>query len=1118
VAFNAIAGTLDVWEIHPDAGWALVAANAAQYARLARAGYRMQPVADTARILAPHAALDPRYYYFDDHVPNPQGRYVVDALQSITTTHPTLTELIDIGDAWQGQHGGHPRDLWVLRITNEDPAYGDIAAKPPFFLFATVHAREISTAELAMRYIRYLTEGYDGAGGYGIDPDVTWLVNHHVIYVEVMANPDGHAYNEADTGSNHRKNMNGDHCGTGNLGVDLNRNSSFYWNTAGTSPDPCNDMYPGPSAASEPETQAFEAFFPTVFQDFNGPNDDNTLPPPAYITTTGVFITLHSYGDWVLWPWGQIEDPAPDDAGLRTIGRKFAYYNGHTPAKASALYPVSGATDDWTYGRFGVPSYTFEVGTGGGPCGGFFCPYECVDGDGTYRDFWGENRPAFVYAHKVARAPYAISYGPDTEDVRVIGGAVDEGTPLQVSATLADRRYPGDPLHPITAAEYALDAPIEGGSGISMTASAGWGRTVVTVTAPLNTWNLTPGQHYVLVQAQNDAGDWGPPTAAFFYVTDTAQLPALSGYVRDTCTNVPLTATVSAGDFHVGTDADAGFYAMHVLSDTYTVEAHTPGYTTTTITQTLVNDETAHVTFYLTPLTAANTVLSDDVESGSPGWTATGHWIITDAVAHSPTHAWRNLPQLNEDATLTSPSFDLSDYAEVTLHFWHTYDLLKGWDYGYIETSSDGGVTWTPVTAYSDEGHTTWEQASVDLSTLTGQADARFRFRLSVNPWLAPDGWALDDIVLTGRRAVCATPWAPRAHFTSASPGSVGVPLTFTNRTTGTVPITYTWAFGDGVTATQIHPAHSYAAPGDYTVWLTATNAYGTHVVSSTVSLHEVMTWTGNTSAAWGVAANWSSGKVPTATDDIVIPSTPAGARWPTLSGAAYCHDVQVQAGAQMTLTHPATLTIEGEIRNRGRLRQIAPVSPSTGPVAFLAIQNAAGDEKYAGVVISPTGEMGTVHVDVWGVQTCGENGTLRQSVRRCFAITPEITRTAVITFAYQADEANGNTNPRAYRYAGDGQWTLLAQAPGSPMPGVEGRSVAQGEAYGLFALADLEVAPTMVHLQALKAQQPYVLAGLLLGLVGLGMGSRRATAPAPPPRGGCAWGGRGSAPRPRGG
>ena len=68
-------------------------------------------------------------------------------------------ELIDIGDAWQASHGGYHRDMWVLRITNEDAAYGDIADKPVFFLIANIHAREVATPELAIRYIKYLTSG-----------------------------------------------------------------------------------------------------------------------------------------------------------------------------------------------------------------------------------------------------------------------------------------------------------------------------------------------------------------------------------------------------------------------------------------------------------------------------------------------------------------------------------------------------------------------------------------------------------------------------------------------------------------------------------------------------------------------------------------------------------------------------------------------------------------------------------------------------------------------------------------------------------------------------------------------------------------------------------------------
>jgi len=79
--------------------------------------------------------------------------------------------------------------MWALRITNEDPVYGAIEDKPAFFLFASIHAREVATPELAIRYIKYLTSGYNGQGGYGLDADATWLVNHNVVYVWVLHNP-----------------------------------------------------------------------------------------------------------------------------------------------------------------------------------------------------------------------------------------------------------------------------------------------------------------------------------------------------------------------------------------------------------------------------------------------------------------------------------------------------------------------------------------------------------------------------------------------------------------------------------------------------------------------------------------------------------------------------------------------------------------------------------------------------------------------------------------------------------------------------------------------------------------------------------------------------------------
>ncbi len=69
---------------------------------------------------------------------------------------------------------------------------------------------------------------------------------------------------------------------------------------------------------------------------------------------------------------------------------------------------------------------------------------------------------------------------------------------------------------------------------------------------------------------------------------------------------------------------------------------------------------------------------------------------------------------------------------------------------------------------------------------------------------------------------------APTAQF-SGTPlsGSAPLTVTFTNSSSGTTPLSYSWAFGDGGTSTATSPVYTYNTPGTYTVTLTATNSCG---------------------------------------------------------------------------------------------------------------------------------------------------------------------------------------------------------------------------------------------------------------------------------------------------
>lgn len=66
----------------------------------------------------------------------------------------------------------------------------------------------------------------------------------------------------------------------------------------------------------------------------------------------------------------------------------------------------------------------------------------------------------------------------------------------------------------------------------------------------------------------------------------------------------------------------------------------------------------------------------------------------------------------------------------------------------------------------------------------------------------------------------------PVAAFTYAHDAAGSRQITFTDQSTNT-PTSWDWDFGDGNTSTAQNPTHTYAADGDYTVTLVATNAGG---------------------------------------------------------------------------------------------------------------------------------------------------------------------------------------------------------------------------------------------------------------------------------------------------
>jgi carboxypeptidase A2 len=231
----------------------------------------------------------------------------VQFMQDLAKAHPELAEMVNLGLSVQG------RPLWALRIT------GSGQDKPAVMYNGAQHGNEQAGASVVAYAANHLLTSY------GSDPDVTTLVDNVEWFLLPIMNPDGYVIFT-------RRNAHD---------VDLNRN----WGGPGSGQDPTGGPYP----FSEPETTAMRDFF---------------LAHP----NVRAYIDFHGYVAMLLWPWGHTPELCPDDWTYQAVTEPMAELiwaagGGHYTIGPcnTTLYPVSGGSNDYTYGELGIWAFTFEL-------------------------------------------------------------------------------------------------------------------------------------------------------------------------------------------------------------------------------------------------------------------------------------------------------------------------------------------------------------------------------------------------------------------------------------------------------------------------------------------------------------------------------------------------------------------------------------------------------------------------------------------------------------------------------------------------------------------------------------------------------------------------------------
>ena len=266
----------------------------------------------------------------------------VSMMNQFAIDHPSLCTVQNIGNSVQG------RQLLVAKLSANVNVEED---EPEVFYTSTMHGNETTGYVLMLRLIDSLLTGY------GVDPEVTYILDNMEVYINPLANPDGtyHGGNNTVNGAT-RYNANGS---------DLNRNF----------PDPQDGQHPD-GMPWQPETIAMMNF--------------------ADAHNIVISANFHGGAEVVNYPWDTWSTRHADDAWFIQISRQYAdtaqYYSppGYMTDLNDGItngwdwYEVDGGRQDYMTYFQGGREVTIEISS------------TQLLPAGQLPAYWGYNRQSFL--------------------------------------------------------------------------------------------------------------------------------------------------------------------------------------------------------------------------------------------------------------------------------------------------------------------------------------------------------------------------------------------------------------------------------------------------------------------------------------------------------------------------------------------------------------------------------------------------------------------------------------------------------------------------------------------------------------------------------------------------
>jgi hypothetical protein len=258
-------------------------------------------------------------------------------IRRLAGKYPDLLQIEEIG---RTTSRGLP--IWAVKVSDNVRRRED----EPRILFTGVHhAREPIGANICLELMNRLCASYQR------DDEIRKWVDGAEIWFVPVVNPDGYEYIMEN--NLHfpwwRKNLR-DNDGDGIFnplldGVDLNRNYDFNWDEGGDGKF-SSWFYRGTEPFSEEETKAVMRL--------------------AERENFVIGISYHSYGESVLFPWGNFDRPPDLDLIIDVaegLASRMGRVSGHGQYSVIPLNGRVGQSSIWMYGMFRTIDFIVEVGT-----------------------------------------------------------------------------------------------------------------------------------------------------------------------------------------------------------------------------------------------------------------------------------------------------------------------------------------------------------------------------------------------------------------------------------------------------------------------------------------------------------------------------------------------------------------------------------------------------------------------------------------------------------------------------------------------------------------------------------------------------------------------------------